>query len=380
MKVNRVEIYPVSIPYRTPGRHREGDITEAGYHVILKVFTDDGIIGLGEAATGAASVKVYQARDISEIEHFFGPKVIGQNPFDLEKIIGDFRMETMVAKHQLSPTAASAVLDALYDIMGKATNRPLYELLGGAVRKKFGVTRSLNVRSPAEMAKDAVQLKELGYKMITIKVGEDPALDIQRVAAIRKAVGDDYPIEVDANGGYTPDVAIKAIKKMEEYNISGVEQPCLKMDLDGMAEVARAVDTPIIADESAITLSDVMEIVKRRAADVICLKPAKSGGIYISKKMAAVAEAAGIPCSMGSRHPFGIGAAVIHHFTASTACLKPPIGYGSPLERLVDDIVVNPCIMKDGEVSVPEGPGLGVELDEGKLKKYATAQAVVVSG
>jgi muconate cycloisomerase len=230
------------------------------------------------------------------------------------------------------------------------------------------------------MAKDAVHLKEMGYKMITIKVGEAPDIDLQRVAAVRKAVGDDYPIEADANGGYTADVATKTIKKMEEYNISGVEQPCLRMDLDGMAEVTRAVDTSIIADESAITLSDVMEIVKRRAADVICLKPAKSGGIYISKKMAAVAEAAGMPCSMGSRHPFGIGAAVIHHFTASTASLKPPIGYGSPLERLVDDIVVNPCIMKDGEVCVPEGPGLGVELDEGKLKKYATAKPIVVTG
>lgn len=374
MKVTRIEVYPVSIPYQDPGA-----LAEAGYHVILKVFTDDGIIGLGEAATGAASVKVYQARDISELEHYFGPKVIGQSPFDLEKIIGSFHMETMVAKHQLSPTAASAILDALYDIIGKATHRPLYELLGGAVRKRFGVTRSLNFKSTAEMAKDAVRLKELGYKTITIKVGKDPDLDVENVAAIRNAAGDDCPLEVDASGGYTPDVAIKTIRRMEAYNISAVEQPCLGMDLDGMAEVARAVDTPVIADESAITLGNVMDIVKRRAADVICLKPAKSGGIYISKKMAAVAEAAGIPCSMGSRHPFGIGAAVIHHFTASTPCLKPPIGYGSPLERLVDDIVVNPCIMKDGEVSVPEGPGLGVELDEAKLKKYSTGQPVVIT-
>ena len=374
MKVTRIEVYPVSIPYRDPGA-----LAEAGYHVILKVFTDDGIIGLGEAATGAASVRVFQARDISEIEHFFGPKVMGQNPFNLEKIIGDFQMETTVAKHQMSPTAASAILDALYDIMGKATNRPLYELLGGAVRKRFGVTRSLDDKPLTEMAKDALRLKELGYKTITIKIGDDPDSDLKKVAAIRKAVGDDCPLEADASGGYTPDVAIRTIRKMEAYNISAVEQPCLGMDLDGMAEVARAVDTSIIADESAITLSDVMEIVKRRAADVICLKPAKSGGIYISKKMAVVAEAAGIPCSMGSRHPFGIGAAVIHHFTASTPCLKPPICYGSPLERLVDDIVVNPCIMKDGEVSVPEGPGLGVELDEAKLKKYSTGQPVVIT-
>jgi L-alanine-DL-glutamate epimerase-like enolase superfamily enzyme len=374
MKISRIEAYPVSIPYRDPGA-----LAEAGYHVILKVFTDDGIIGLGEAATGAASVKVFQARDMAEIEHFFGPTVMGKNPFSLENIIGDFHMETMAAKHQLSPTAASAILDALYDIIGKATDRPLFDLLGGAVRKRFGVTRSLDIKPIAEMTKDAVRLKELGYKTITIKVGKNPDVDVKNVAAIRKAVGDDCPLEVDAGGGYTPDVAIRTIKRMEAYNISAVEQPCLGMDLDGMAEVARAVDTPIIADESAITLSDVMDIVKRRAADVICLKPAKSGGIYISKKMAVVAEAAGIPCSMGSRHPFGIGAAVIHHFTASTPCLKPPIGYGSPLERLVDDIVVDPCIMKDGEVSVPEGPGLGVELDDAKLKKYSTGQPVVIT-
>ena len=376
MKISRIEIYPVTIPYRQSGREKEG-ARKAG-HVILKVFTDDGVIGLGAAATGAGTTVSMQARQIAEIENYFSPRLIGQDPFALENILMRFEMKSTVVKHRLSPTAVGAIFDALYDIMGKAANVPVYNLLGGAVRKTFGLTRTVYRAAPAQMAEEAVKLKELGYKMITVQVGENPEVDLQRVAYVRKAVGD-HPIEIEAAGAYTADVAIRTLKRMEEYGIESVEQPCAAGDLDGMAEVARAIDTPVIVDDGAITLNDVMEIIKRRAADIICLKPAKSGGLYISKKMAAVAEAGEIPCSAGSRHPFGVGAAVIHHLVASTPCVKPPIGYGSPLERFVDDIVVDPITIKNGEVSVPEGPGLGVELDLEKLKKYTNAPMIVVT-
>jgi L-alanine-DL-glutamate epimerase-like enolase superfamily enzyme len=377
MKITRVEIYPVTIPYQRSGREKkEGD--RKGGHVVLKVFTDEGVIGLGEAATGAGTTVSMQARQIAELQHYFAPRLIGQDPFNLENVLVRFDMKSTVVKHQLSPTAIGAVFDALYDIMGKVANVPVYNLLGGAVRKTFGLTRTVYRAAPADMAEEAVKLKELGYKMITVQVGENPQLDIQRVAHVRKAVGD-HPIEVEAAGAYTADVAIRTIKKMEEYGIEAVEQPCAARDLDGMAEVARAVDTPVVIDDGAVTLNDVMEIIRKRAADIICLKPAKSGGLYISKKMAAVAEAGEMSCSAGSRHPFGIGAAVIHHLVASTPNLRPPIGYGSPLERFVDDIIVDPITVKNGEVRVPEGPGLGVELDEAKLKRYTNAPVIVVS-
>ena len=292
-----------------------------------------------------------QARQIAELQNYFAPRVIGLDPFDLENVLARFEMNTTVVRHQLSPTAVSAVFDALYDIMGKVMNVPVDKLLGGAVRKTFGLARTVYRDAPDEMAEEAVKLKELDYKMVTVQVGESPELDIQRVVSVRKAVGDHYPIEVEAAGGYSAPVAIKTLKEMEQYSIESVEQPRLATDLDGMAEVARAIDTPVIIDEGAITLSDVMEIIRKRAADIICLKPAKSGGIYMTKKMAAVAEAGAIPCSMGSRHPFGIGTAVIHHFVASTPCVNPPIGYGGPLEleRFVDDIVVNPITVRNGE-------------------------------
>jgi L-alanine-DL-glutamate epimerase-like enolase superfamily enzyme len=241
------------------------------------------------------------------------------------------------------------------------------------------LARTIRVGAPEEMAEDALNFKEQGYKMLTIKVGEGPNLDIPRVATVRKAVGDDFPLEVDASGGFTAKEAIRALKQLEEYNIKNVEQPCLGKDLDGMAEVAAAVDVAVIADESAVTVADVMEIARKKAADIICLKPAKSGGVYICKKMAAVAEAAGLRCSIGSRHPFGVGAGAILHLVASTPCARPPLGYGSPLERLVDDIIVDPIVVENGEVHVPEGPGMGVVLDEQKLKKYSIASPVVVT-
>ena len=379
MKITRIEIYPVTIPYKKPNSVREGRFTPAGHHVILKVFTDQGVVGLGEATTGASSQKAFQARDLAELQHYFAPILIGQDPFNVEKIVADLEIQTTGERNTLSPTAASAVLDSLYDIMGKATNLPAYNFLGGAVRKTAGLARTIRVGAPEEMAEDALNFKEQGYKMLTIKVGEGPSLDIPRVATVRKAVGDDFPLEVDASGGFTAKEAIWALKRLQEYNIKNVEQPCLGKDLDGMAEVAAAVDVAVIADESAVTVADVMEIARKKAADIICLKPAKSGGVYICKKMAAVAEAAGLRCSIGSRHPFGVGAGAILHLVASTPCARPPLGYGSPLERLVDDIIVDPIVVENGEVHVPEGPGMGVVLDEQKLKKYSVASPIVVA-
>jgi len=377
MKIDRMEILPVSIPYLRPTRTSRGG-TSIGHHVIVRLVTDEGLSGIGESSTLGVTGEAQQRKIAAELEKYLAQFVLGQDPFDIEKIMGHFQRQALGSEGRVTVTALGSVGDALYDLMGKRTGVSVCKFLGGMVRDKIGVGRSLSIKPPEEMADDAVRMKEMGYKLLTIKVGTDPDADITRVATVRKAVGDVFPLEVDANQGYNPAIAIKTIRRMEEYNILNVEQPCPGWDLDGMAEIARAIDTPIIADESVTSPAAVLEIIKRRAADIICLKPARDGGLYFSKKMAAAAELADIGISLGSAHPFGVGASALHQFVASTAWASTPIGYGRPQERVVDDIIRETIPMENGEVTVLDKPGLGVELDEGKVKQYAASPAIII--
>jgi L-alanine-DL-glutamate epimerase-like enolase superfamily enzyme len=267
-------------------------------------------------------------------------------------------------------SALHAVDIALYDILGKATGVPLYQFLGGRVRDKIGLSRNLPVRSPEEMAELAVGLKEKGYKLLTVKVGIDPDEDVRRVIAVKKAVGDQFPIEADAGEGYTVDVAISTLKRLEGV-LSGIEQPVAWWDYFGMARVCKALDMPVIADQSVPTPRHVSLVLRLEAADQISLKLPEQGGITLASESLAIAKAANIPVSMGSLNPLGVGTAALHHWTTAKEWVRPPIGYGSPLERLGDDIVTEPVQVKNGEVSVSDKPGLGVELDEKKMRQYA---------
>jgi L-alanine-DL-glutamate epimerase-like enolase superfamily enzyme len=266
---------------------------------------------------------------------------------------------------------SKAAIDiALHDIAGKAYGVPVAYLLGGIVRKSFGVSRSVPMVAPEDIGDIAKKIVDQGYKLITIKTGIEPDMDLARVKAVRKAVGDTFPLEVDCNMGYLPDVAIRYLSQMEDYGIIAVEQPGPWWDLDGMAEVTRALKMSVIADESVLSEVEAINVVRRRAADTICIKVAKNGGLAPAKRIATIAGAAAMSVNMGSEHPAGIGTAAMAHYWASTSQLIDSVGYGSPLERFTDDIIKEPIKFKDGIVHLPEGPGLGVELDESKLEKW----------
>jgi L-alanine-DL-glutamate epimerase-like enolase superfamily enzyme len=239
------------------------------------------------------------------------------------------------------------------------------------VRTSIGVSRSVPLAEPAEVAAAAENLVKDGYKMITIKAGLNPPADLERVKAVRRAVGDAFPIEIDANQGYRADTAVRWLTKMEEYDIENVEQPCPWWDIAGMAEVTRVLRCTVTADESVLNPAEAMNFVRAQAADAFTIKVAKCGGFLQAKRIATVAEAAGLSCNMGSEHPAGIGTAAMAHFWASTPEITDSIGYGSPLERFSDDIVKEPIEFKEGVVHLPVGPGLGVEVDDQKLLKHA---------
>ena len=369
MKITKVEVFPIGMAYAKPYEQATG-VTKMARRVVVKIYTDEGVVGLGEASTLLPNRTGESAQVIAVvISNLFAPLLIGENPLEIQLVMQKLRKASMDKYGFLY--SKTAIDMALHDIAGKVYNVPVAALLGGVVRSSIGVSRSVPLAEPSVVADAAEQLVKAGYKMITIKAGLDPAADLKCVEAVRHAVGNDFPIEIDANQGYRADVAVRWISKMEKYDIENVEQPCPWWDIAGMAEVTRELHCTVTADESVLCPAEAMNFIRYQAADAFTIKVAKCGGFLQAKRIAALADASGLSCNMGSEHPAGIGTAAMAHFWASTPEIVDSIGYGSPLERFSDDIVKDPIEFKNGVVHLPSGPGLGVELDEKKLKKHA---------
>ncbi len=372
MKITAINCKMVHVPYKGHYQTAAGE-TKHIRRVLVTIETDEGITGIGETGAilperGGETVEaIYIA-----ITKYFAPLILGMDPFDIGLVIDKIEGANMGRTGFLC--SKCGIDNALYDIMGKATNRPVAQLLGGIHTSNFTVSRSLGIKPPAALAKDALELKEAGYALITIKVGFDPREDVDRVAAVRDAVGANFPLEIDVNGGYSADVAIPTLRKMCAYDIEAIEQPVPWWDIQGLKDVRRATNVPIIADESAWTAHDVVNLARQEACDIICIKPFKNGGLFLSRRMAEAAEAAGLGVSMGSKHPLSPGLAAILHFAAGIKSVHAPLGYGSPQERLADDITDSPIEMNaDATVDLPEGPGLGVAISDAKIEQYRVA-------
>lgn len=381
MKIERIETFPVRLPPRRPHRWA-GLSTAIGAYVIVRVLTDEGIVGWGEAPVlkdwGGDHMRYYGETPrtaIHVIEEILAPALAGEDPLRFEALHA--AMDRAVKGH---PYAKAAVDMALYDIAGKASGLPAYQLLGGCFRERVEVAHSIGLMEIEKAVEEALAVKEEGIRTIKLKGGRDPARDVRLVEAVRKAVGDGVAICVDANQGYaTPKVAVRAIRAMEEAAILYMEQPV--EGIDAMAEVARRVETPLMADESAWTARDVIEIVRRRAADMVSLYTTKPGGLFKAKKVAAVAEAAGLLCNVNGSVESGVGNAANLHLAASTAvaslaCVLPvstPAGKGRGGIAGIyyqDDLIREPFAYRDGAIEIPARPGLGIEVDEGKLARY----------
>lgn len=224
-----------------------------------------------------------------------------------------------------------------------------------------------------------------GFKAIKMKIGNDPKRDVELVRVVREVAGPDVVLVVDANQSYDIKTAINIIRAIEKYDVQRVEQPVHYKDLDGMALVRRSVGIPIGACESAITQQDVIHIIKKEAADFINFKVMRSGGFYPSKAIVQMATAAGIFCASSTMLGMGIELATDVHFAVSTIALAPAPykfhGIATGILKLFNavdstgitkDIVDGTPVIANGFLSVPKGPGLGIELNKKNLEFYLT--------
>jgi muconate cycloisomerase len=369
VKITRIETIPVRVPIRAECQIQGalGAHTESPF-VILRVHTDEGIVGLGEVSC----TPIWSGEDavtaVHLIRHYLEPALSGEDPRDIERLTA--KMRRVLAGN---PFTRSGIEIALWDILGKSVGLPVYRLLGGAVRNRIPIKMSVSGVEPeraAELGRFAVSI---GLTALKVKTGIEPRADLARVHAVRAAVGPDFRVGVDANGGWSPRVAIQTIRRLaEECGIFFAEQPVPPLDLQWLVDVRRNVPVPVMADESCYTLQDAMALARAGAADILSVYIGKGGGIGPARKVAAVAEAAGLTCTIGSNLELGVASAAMAHVAA--ACpgigaeefpcdILGPIGY-------VHDLLAEPFDFLNGSVKAPDGPGLGVALDEEMLTRY----------
>ena len=367
MKITAVEAIPITIPQDQPFTTHRETMTARDY-VIVKVHTDEGVTGIAEASTidtwGEPQMACAHA-----LESILGPAIRGIDPFAVRRVL-----EAMDIALEGFWYSKASIDIALYDIMGKALDVPVYKLLGGEGERPIRISRSVGI-TDVDQAVDwaGMLVDELGSTTIKIKVGIDHKADIEIVKRIRQLVGSEALIKVDANQGFgEAKQAIRTLRAMEEFDVAVAEQPVKTHDLKGMAAVTEAITSYVAADESVWNARDVLRIHEMKAADVLTIYLVKAGGITRNLELSAIAEACGLPCILGGMGEMGLGSAANLHFAAASRNLLFPGDIHIPPFLLTDDILAEPIDFQGDLVSVPTGPGLGVKLDEGKLEKYRT--------
>jgi L-alanine-DL-glutamate epimerase-like enolase superfamily enzyme len=368
LKITGIEVIPVNPPINAPLSISYTTFRTFNF-VVLKAHTDEGYVGLGECPPLPPLSRESQNTILSVLEAHLAPAVIGENPFCTERI-----WEKMDSAMPGYPLPKAALDMALYDLMGKKLGVSVYDLLGGLTSREFPLVGLIGLMPLKETVDSVKRYLESGYTGLRLKIGRGLRSDEQSLREVRRVAGDDTSIRLDANQAYLPDKAISVIKALERYDIELVEQPTPWWDYKGLGKVARAVDTPIMPHESLYLLSDVKTLIEYEALDVLGLKVYRpGGGLTNAKKLISMAELMDIPCLVHDDVELGISLAAASHLIASNS---RNIRYKCELsgypEWIADDIVKQPMEFRNGRVKVPEGPGLGVEIDDDKLKKYSS--------
>jgi L-alanine-DL-glutamate epimerase-like enolase superfamily enzyme len=359
MKITHLRAVLVQIPQKPPiapyqSRYRATSEKEA---LLVRLETDTGLVGWGETPVDWLD-KSFEGAP----EALLRRQVVGRNPFELE---------AWYAENTLGSFLASAVEMAFWDLIGKAVAQPLYNLLGGAVRRRIELAACMGIRPYEEAKAIARQYLDLGFTTLKTKAGRRPEEDLEMVRGIRDGVGDRLKLRIDPNQGYAPSVAFPLARDLEKYNLQYFEQPMPKGLIADAARLRRHTRTPIALNESVTTPEVVLQIIQLHAADVLLPDTYQCGGIVAVKKVAALAEAAGLPCVFHCAHDLGLKTAAMLHVVASTPGFT--LANDCTYYGLVDDIITPLHGIEQGFMAIPDGPGLGVTVDEAKVVQYTVS-------
>ncbi|MDF2473901.1 MAG: Mandelate racemase/muconate lactonizing protein [Anaerocolumna sp.] len=312
MIIKDIKIEEIRIPLVTPFKTALRTV-ESIHDIIIRIETDTGEFGFGEAAPTAVITGDTMGSIITAIRDYIAPSICGMEIEDLDGIMG--KMHGCIVKN----TSAKAAVDmAIYDLYAKNMGKPLYKILGGN-KKEIETDITISLNDINEMVSDSLRAVNQGFRILKVKVGKEGLKDIDRISAIRKAIGEDIIIRVDANQGWNAKDAVRIIRSMEDkgLNIDLVEQPVNAHDFDGMKFVTSNVATPILADESVFSVEDAVKIILEHGADLINIKLMKTGGIYEALKICSIAETYHVQCMIGCMLESKIAVSAAAHLAAA---------------------------------------------------------------
>ncbi|MGH9398650.1 MAG: mandelate racemase/muconate lactonizing enzyme family protein [Terriglobia bacterium] len=354
----------VSIPFSQPEKWAFGKKLGIS-NVIIELQTDTGVVGLGESM-GFPTVRV-----VNEVLNAMRPVVLGRDPMDHGVILQELTQRYGWHHFRHSGHCALGGIDiALWDLVGKITGQPLYKLFGGAFRKQikyYWYVPDMGLDLMAEAAKKGIAE---GFDTIYVKLGTGFERDLEVARILREAIGPRPKLRLDANEAWADGNALSLMKRMAQYDIEFFEQPLLYYDHDGAAMLRAALGVAVGANQSAWDESDIVEIIKKGAADVILTDQHQLGGIARFHRTAWLLAAVGIPVVKHSFGDLGISTAAAKHVLAS--CPNCTRAHQTHFGILTDDIIEGGLEeFTNGCLTLPEDPGIGVELDRNRLKKYA---------
>ncbi|PYN96565.1 MAG: hypothetical protein DMD91_21040 [Candidatus Rokuibacteriota bacterium] len=365
LKITRLDAMLVEVPLHQPVKGVHG-LTTLQRSVLAHVVADSGHEGWGNVDPTPGYSKIPADRVHATIGRL-APSLVGMDAFSLHRLLA--RMDEDSAAES---EAKAAVEMAVLDLQGRALGVPVHVLLGGARRDEVGLNAWIGAVPPAQAAREATAWMARGFRTAKIKVAGATDEGVERVAAVRAAIGDRLKLRVDFNESLTLAEAAPFIRRLEPYALTLVEQPIERNDIPGLAAIRRAISIPLMADESVTGPASLIDIIRREAADIVKLKVMKQGGLLRTRAMLECAAAAGLRVVIG--HGFGLTLSTLAE--AAVAATSDAVLDGceavGPL-KMAGDVVTDPVRLDDGVLRLSSAPGLGATVDPDALKRYRVA-------
>ncbi len=366
MCIAALEFIPVSVPYTH--RERSSQVDRDGVSdIVVKASTGDGLTGWGESCKGADLASVLEALRAMR------PFVLGRSPWESERIRAELWHRGLWNFRKGTAAFAYAGIDmALWDICGKAARQPLYNLLGGRVRDQASYFYYLEWGDDGALAAQGRDGLGRGYRVFYMKVGKEIAAELRMVRAVREAIGPEARLRLDANGAWTVDEAVRNLAALDEFDIDFIEQPVAPDPIANMQETRARCGITVCANEGLWSVEDAYRQITGRTADVYCFSPYWAGSLNQFQRLSQVASYEGFRVCKHTHGELGIAAAACHHALLTLPAIVE--GNQQTAQTMKDDVIAGRLPIADGPVwGVPEGYGLGIEIDLAKLDQYHEA-------
>lgn len=363
VNITRLEFFPVNVRYTHTERSSQVD-REGVSDIIVKATASNGVVGWGESCSGSNLASVLEALKGMK------PFVIGSSAWESERIRADLWHKGLWNFRKGTGNFAYAGIDmALWDICGKTVAQPLYRLLGGRVRDHAEYFYYMTWGDPEDLAAQCAEGWSKGYRVFYLKVGKNIVAERQMVDCVRASLPDGAAIRLDANGSWTVAEAIRNLALLGAPYIDFVEQPVAPEPISNMQEVRARCGVPICANEGLFSSEDAYRHITNRSADVYCFSPYWVGSLLEFQRLSRVAAYEGLQVCKHTHGELGIAAAAAHHVLLTLPNIVA--GNQQTAQMISDDILTSRLPIADGPIwGTPEGPGLGLDVDEEKLGRY----------